>query len=86
MNFKFLHITKYVLIYVYFIVDTALIYWVGGYLVINDSISIGTIVALISYLGMIYGPFSALVNARISFIKVLISYYIYIDLRIDLRS
>jgi ATP-binding cassette subfamily B protein len=69
--------------------DTALIYWVGGYLVISDSISIGTIVALISYLGMIYGPFSALVNARISFIKSMVSFervFEVLDLPIEVEE
>jgi ABC-type bacteriocin/lantibiotic exporter with double-glycine peptidase domain len=37
---------------------------------ISGTISIGTIVAFVAYLGMIYNPLTALVNARIAFIKV----------------
>jgi ATP-binding cassette subfamily B protein len=47
-----------------------LVYWFGGMMAISGTISNGTIVAFVAYLGMIYSPLTALVNARIAFIKV----------------
>ena len=39
-------------------VGTALVFWVGGMLVLQGTFTIGTIVAFTAYLGMLYGPLS----------------------------
>ena len=42
-------------------VGTALVFFVGGLLVMNNAgFTVGTIVAFTAYLGMLYGPLSAL--------------------------
>ena len=55
-------------------IGTALVFWVGAVLVINDDISVGTIVALSAYLANLYGPLSALSNARVEFATSLVSF------------
>ncbi|MFK7804680.1 MAG: ABC transporter ATP-binding protein [Anaerolineae bacterium] len=56
-------------------IGTALIYWVGGWLVINtDSFSVGDIVAFAAYLGQLYGPLSALTNAPVEFARSMVSF------------
>ena len=46
-------------------VGPALIYWIGGHEAIGGAISIGTIVAFVGYLGRLYMPCTALVNAHV---------------------
>ena len=47
---------------------TAAVFWVGGLMVLNDpNFTIGTIVAFISYIAMLYEPLSSLSNARVDF-------------------
>ena len=53
---------------------TALVFWVGGQLVLNGAFTIGTIVAFSAYLGQLYGPLSALTNARVDFATSLVSF------------
>lgn len=53
---------------------TALVFWVGAVLVINGVVTLGTIVALSAYLAGLYGPLSALSNARVEFATSLVSF------------
>ncbi len=46
-------------------VGPALIYGYGGWLAIQGAITLGTIVALVAYLGRLYGPASSLVNVHV---------------------
>ena len=46
-------------------VGPALIYGYGGWLAIRGVITIGTIVAMVAYLGRLYGPASALANVHV---------------------
>jgi ATP-binding cassette subfamily B protein len=55
-------------------VGTAVIYWVGSRLAINDSISIGTLSALGLYVARIYGPLTGLTNARVDIMTALVSF------------
>lgn len=55
-------------------VGTAVVYWVGGYLVLQDAFTIGTIVAFGSYLGQLYGPLMALTNAPVEFAQSMVSF------------
>ena len=70
-------------------VGTALVFWVGGYLSIRGSFSTGTLVAFAAYLGQLYGPLSALVNARIDFATSMVSFervFEVLDLPIEVRE
>jgi len=53
----------FVLIGLVSVVGTALVYWVGGLLVIEGVFTIGTIVAFVIYLTQLYTPLQALTNA-----------------------
>jgi ATP-binding cassette subfamily B protein len=55
-------------------IGTALVFWFGAVLVIGGSLSIGTIVALSAYLQQLYGPLSALSNARVELATSLVSF------------
>ncbi len=55
-------------------VGTAVVYWVGGYLVLQDAFTIGTIVAFGSYLSQLYGPLMALTNAPVEFAQSMVSF------------
>ena len=52
----------------------ALVYGVGGYLVIKSTLTIGTIVALGAYLGNLYGSLQTLTNAPVDFATSLVSF------------
>jgi ATP-binding cassette subfamily B protein len=53
---------------------TAAVFWVGAVLVINDELSIGTVVALSAYLRELYGPLAGLSNARVELATSLVSF------------
>lgn len=55
-------------------VGTALIYWLGGQLVISGSITIGTLVALGTYVAQIYTPLTSLTNARVDLMTAFVSF------------
>jgi ATP-binding cassette, subfamily B, bacterial len=65
---------------------TAVTFWLGAVMVINGTLSIGTVVALSAYLAALYGPLSALANARVEFSTSLVSFervFEVLDLPID---
>ncbi len=55
-------------------VGVALVYWVGGHLVLNNTFTIGTIVAFGTYLTQLYGPLQALTNAPVDFATSIVSF------------
>ncbi|MGH9230932.1 MAG: ABC transporter ATP-binding protein [Acidimicrobiales bacterium] len=55
-------------------IGTATIYWVGGLLVISESLSIGTLVAMAAYVARLYGPLTALSNAPVDLMSAFVSF------------
>lgn len=55
-------------------IGTALIYWVGGHLVLNDVLSVGTVIAFGAYLGQLYAPLQALTNIPVDFATSVVSF------------
>jgi len=55
-------------------VGTAVVFGVGGYLVIQGVFTIGTIVAFGAYLNQLYGPLSAMSNAHIELATSMVSF------------
>jgi ATP-binding cassette subfamily B protein len=55
-------------------IGTALIYWIGGTLVISGAITIGTLVALGTYVTRIYTPLTSLTNARVDLMTAFVSF------------
>ena len=70
-------------------IGTALVYGVGGYLVIQRTLTIGTIVALGIYLGSLYGALQNLANAPIDFATSMVSFervFEVLDLPLEIAS
>ena len=55
-------------------IGMALVYGMGGYLVIKSALTIGTIVALGAYLGNLYGSLQSLTNAPVDFATSMVSF------------
>jgi ATP-binding cassette subfamily B protein len=55
-------------------VGTALVFWVGGQLVLSGAFTVGTIVAFVAYLGQLYGPLGSLTSARVDFATSMVSF------------
>src|SRR3990172_827330 len=55
-------------------IGSALVFWFGAVLVIRGALTVGTVVALSVYLGQLYGPLSALSNARVELATSLVSF------------
>ena len=70
-------------------VGTALVYGLGGYFVITDVFTIGTIVAFGSYLGQLYGSLQGLAGAPVEFSTSMVSFervFEVIDLPQDIEE
>ncbi len=55
-------------------VGSAVVFWVGGHLVLRGEFTIGTIVAFGTYLTQLYGPLMALTNAQVQFAQNMVSF------------
>lgn len=55
-------------------IGTALIFWLGGHLVLRGAFTIGTIVAFTAYISQLYGPLMALTNVRVEFATSMVSF------------
>ncbi len=55
-------------------VGTAAVYLIGGQLVVSGTISLGTMVALATYVARVYGPLTALTNARVDIMTAFVSF------------
>jgi ATP-binding cassette, subfamily B, bacterial len=70
-------------------IGTALVYWVGGHLVLSGTFTIGTIVAFGAYLTQLYGPLQALTNAPVDFATSVVSFervFEIIDLPLEIEE
>jgi ATP-binding cassette, subfamily B, bacterial len=68
-------------------VGTALVYGIGGYLVMQNAFTIGTIVAFGAYLTVLYGALQSLANAPVDFATSMVSFervFEVIDLPMDI--
>lgn len=55
-------------------IATAIAYGVGGHLAINQSITLGTLLAITTLLVRLYGPLTALSNVRVDVMTALVSF------------
>ena len=70
-------------------VGTAIVYWGGGILVIQDIFTVGTIVAFVAYLTQLYTPLQALTNAPVDFAQSIVSFervFEIIDLPLEIAE
>lgn len=68
---------------------TAVVYWAGGHFVLDDAITIGTIVAFAAYLNRLYSPISALTNVQVDFATSMVSFervFEYLDLPVEIQD
>lgn len=66
--------TFFVIIGLLSAIGTALVYGLGGYMVIRQAFTIGTIVAFGSYLTSLYGSLQGLANAPVEFATSIVSF------------
>jgi ATP-binding cassette subfamily B protein len=55
-------------------VGTAAVYGIGGNLVISGALTVGTLVAMAAFVTQIYGPLTALTNARVNIMSAFVSF------------
>lgn len=55
-------------------IGSALVYWLGGHLVLTGVFTIGTLIAFGQYLVQLYGPLQSLVNAPVDFATSMVSF------------
>jgi ATP-binding cassette subfamily B protein len=67
----------------------AVVWWFGGFLVLQNALTIGTIVAFAAYLTKLYQPVVGLVNARVDFVTSLVSFervFALLDLPVEIQD
>jgi ATP-binding cassette, subfamily B, bacterial len=82
-------ITFFVIIGLLSAIGTALVYGIGGYLVIQEAFTIGTIVAFGAYLTSLYTALQSLANAPVEFATSVVSFervFEVIDLHRDIEE
>jgi ATP-binding cassette subfamily B protein len=70
-------------------VGSAGVFWVGGYRVINGDLTNGTLIMFVALLPQLYGPLSAMSNARVEFATSLVSFervFEVLDLEHDIQQ
>ena len=55
-------------------IATALVYGMGGVAVVDGSLTLGTLLAMVALLGRLYGPMAALANVRVDVMTALVSF------------
>jgi len=70
-------------------VGTALVFWIGGHMVLQGVFTVGTIVAFGAYLTQLYGPLSSISNAHVEFATSMVSFervFEVLDLPVEIRD
>lgn len=71
------------------VIGTALVYWIGGHLVLSGEFTVGTIVAFGTYLTQLYTPLQALSNAPVDFATSVVSFervFEIVDLPLEIEE
>lgn len=69
------------------VIGTALVYWIGGHLVLDGVFTVGTIVAFSAYLTRLYGPLQSLATAPTQLATSMVSFervFEIVDLPIEI--
>ena len=70
-------------------VGTAVVFWVGGHMILQGVFTVGTIVAFGAYLTQLYGPLSSISNAHIEFATSMVSFervFEVLDLPVEIQD
>jgi ATP-binding cassette, subfamily B, bacterial len=70
-------------------IGTAVVFWVGGHLVLRGAFTIGTIVAFSAYLTQLYSPLMSLTNAPVEFAQSMVSFervFEVLDIPVEIKE
>jgi ATP-binding cassette subfamily B protein len=70
-------------------VGTAVVFWIGGHMILRGIFTVGTIVAFGAYLTQLYGPLSSISNAHIEFATSMVSFervFEVLDIPVEIRD
>ncbi|MGZ4032092.1 MAG: ABC transporter transmembrane domain-containing protein, partial [Tumebacillaceae bacterium] len=70
-------------------VGPAILYWYGGHLVIDQGITLGTVIAFTAYLSRLYGPASSLANIQVNILGSVALFdrlFEYLDLKVEIED
>lgn len=70
-------------------VGTAVVFWVGGHMILHGVFTVGTIVAFGAYLTQLYGPLSSISNAHVEFATSMVSFervFEVLDLPVEIQD
>jgi ATP-binding cassette subfamily B protein len=70
-------------------IGTAVVFWVGGYMILEGVFTVGTIVAFGAYLTQLYGPLSSISNAHVEFATSMVSFervFEVLDIPVEIRE
>ena len=70
-------------------ISTAAVFWFGGLMVINGTLTVGTIVMFSTLVAQLFGPLSSLSNARVEFATSLVSFervFEVLDLPVEIQE
>jgi ATP-binding cassette subfamily B protein len=70
-------------------VGTAVVFWIGGHMVLRGVFTIGTIVAFGAYLTQLYGPLTSISNAHVEFATSMVSFervFEVLDLPVEIQD
>jgi ATP-binding cassette subfamily B protein len=70
-------------------VGTAMVFWLGGHMILRGVFTVGTIVAFGAYLTQLYGPLSSISNAHVEFATSMVSFervFEVLDLPVEIRD
>jgi len=68
---------------------TAVVFWIGGHMILRGVFTVGTIVAFGAYLTQLYGPLSSISNAHIEFATSMVSFervFEVLDLPVEIQD
>ena len=70
-------------------VGTAVVFWIGGHMILQGVFTVGTLVAFGAYLAQLYGPLSSISNAHVEFATSMVSFervFEVLDLPVEIRD
>jgi ATP-binding cassette subfamily B protein len=70
-------------------VGTAVVFWIGGYMILQGVFTVGTLVAFGAYLTQLYGPLSSISNAHVEFATSMVSFervFEVLDLPVEIHD
>jgi ATP-binding cassette subfamily B protein len=70
-------------------IGTAVVFWIGGHMILRGVFTVGTIVAFGAYLTQLYGPLSSISNAHVEFATSMVSFervFEVLDIPVEIRD